>query len=249
MVQIGFESLIDETTQKCKDHFHNRLYATYLTGSIRISEAIIGESDLDYWVLISDELNDYDKIWIANTEIEISNRHKIIDVAHINVKPISELYNDKFTRFVLKYNSELYYGCDILSEIESTGADSYEPSKVIAKERLLFARKCLEDAIKNICPQCMDKIPENTYFAARKYARYFIIIEGAYYLMAMNKFETYKQERVIQALRTNSVGFSDILDLSFAVLKDPLEAAIKHSDYIISIYPFVKWMFEEIERA
>ena len=95
----------------------------------------------------------------------------------------------------------------------------------------------------------MDKIPENTYFAARKYARYFIIIEGAYYLMAVNKFETYKQECVIQAIRTNCVGFTDILDLSLAVLKDPLAAAIKHSDYIISIYPFVKWMFDEIERA
>ena len=249
MIQSGFEAVVDDTANKCKDYFRDRLYSMYLTGSISVCEAVAGESDLDYWVFISDELSDDDKAWIKNTEAEIDSNYEVINGVHINVKQVEELYRDKFTRFALKYNSFLFYGGDIISDIESSGVESYEPNKIIAKVRLPFAKKCLEDAMENICPQCMDEIPENTYFAARKYARYFLVIEGAYYLMAINKFITYKQETVIQLLRENSVGFTDILNCSYEVLKNPLKAAVKHDDYIAIIYPFVEWMHDEINAV
>ncbi|MCL2425708.1 MAG: hypothetical protein FWD05_05165 [Oscillospiraceae bacterium] len=248
MFQKDFATLVHQTTQKCREYFRDRLCATYLTGSINLCEAIKGESDLDYWAFITGELTANDKMWISKTERYIDDGNDIVDGVHINVRTIEELRNDKFVRFALKYNSTLCYGNDIISEINASGADMYEPNKIIAKERLLFVRKCLEDAMKNICPQCMDKIPGNTYFAARKYARYFVIIEGAYYLMAINKFETYKQDRVIQQLKENSTGYNDILDLSLAVLENPLESLIKHDDYIVHISLFVKWIFDEIDK-
>ena len=249
MIQKDFQVIVDEAIEKCKKKFENRLSAIYMTGSIHVNEAIIGESDLDCWAFITDDLSDDDRAWLNETENEMNNAFEIIDGVHINVKSIEELRNDKFARFALKYNSTLCFGYDVISEIEPTGVDIYKPNKSIAKERLSFARKCLEDAMLNVCPQCMEKIPENTYFAARKYARYFILVEGVYYLMAKNKFETYKQEKVLQQLKENSTGFNEILDLSLAVLKDPLRAAIKHDDYIVQIYPFVMWLFEEIEKA
>jgi len=249
MIQKDFEPLVNDVTQKCKDYFRDSLCAVYLTGSISTCEAIKGESDLDCWVFVVDKLADNDKKWITESEKDFDSGYEVVDGVHINVKTIEELRNDKFTRFALKYNSTLRHGDDVISSIDASGADIYEPNKSIAKERLLFAQKCLDDAMKNICPQCIDEIPKNTYFAARKYARYFIIVEGVYYLMAINKFETYKQGRVIQQLKENSVGYCDILDLSLAILENPLAAAIKHEDYIVRIYPFVKWMFEEIDNA
>jgi len=249
MIQEGFQIVIDETVQKYTEYFQSRLCAIYISGSIHANEAIPGESDLDCWVFIANDLDDSDKSWIAKTEVEIDSRHEIIDGVHINVKSINQLRNDKFTRFALKYNATLCYGHDIISEIEALGAATYEPNMEIAKERLPFARKCLEDAMSNKCPQCIDKIPNNTYLAARKYARYFILVEGVYYLMAKNKFETYKQDRVIQQLKLSCIEFNDILDLSLAVLENPLTATIKHDEYIAKIYPFVKWLFAEIEKS
>ena len=64
MIQKEYEIVVDETTQKCKEYFNHRLYATYLTGSISVCEAINGESDLDYWIFIVDDLNDDDKTWL-----------------------------------------------------------------------------------------------------------------------------------------------------------------------------------------
>lgn len=247
--QEGFQSAVDEVTRKCREYFSDRLYAIYITGSVSTNEAISGESDLDYWGFIADEVSDADKFWLLKTELEIGKDFEIFDGVHINIKSIEYLKKDKFARFTLKYNSILYYGNDIVSEIDSLGFDLYEPNKAVAKERLVFARQCLEDALKNKCPQCLDKIPKNTYLAARKFARYFVLVEGAYFLMSKNKFESFKQERVIQQLKENCVEFNDILDLSLEIITRPLEAGVKHDDFIVKICPFTEWMFTEIERA
>jgi len=249
MIQREFQMIVAEVIKRCDNYFQNRLSAIYITGSIHTNEAIIGESDLDGWIFIADDLSSRDKAWIKVTEMDIDSTYEIIDGVHINVKTVQELHDDKFIRFALKYNSTLCFGVDIIAKIESSGADTYEPNKSMAQGRLLFARQCLEDAMINICPECMEKIPKNTYFAARKFARYFILLEGAYYLMAKGEFETYKQDRVVQQLKEHTVGFCDTLDRSLAVLKDPLTAAVKHDDYIAQIYPFVVWMFDEIKKA
>ena len=247
--QEGFQSAVEEITRKCQNYFSNRLRSIYITGSVGTNEAISGASDLDYWGFISDEVSDKDRLWLAKTELEIGKKFEIFDGVHISIKSIEFLKKDKFTRFILKYNSILYYGYDIVSEIDSLSFELYEPNKEVAKERLVFARQCLKDALENKCPQCLDKIPENTYLAARKFARYFVLVEGAYFLMSKNKFESFKQERVIQQLKENSCGFNDILDLALEIIKKPLETKVKHDDFIVKVCPFTEWIFAEIERV
>ncbi len=249
MIQEGFQKVVEETTRKCLEHFSNRLLAVYVTGSISVSEAIMGESDLDYWGFITDELSDSDKNWITKTEAEIDGQFDVIDGAHINIRSIEALKKDKFTRFALRHNSILYFGGDVVSQLDASGCDAYAPNKWLAKERLPFARKCLHDATQNRCPECIDKLPENNCLAARKFARYFILVEGAYFLMARGVFESFKQEEVIKRLKENSVGFDDVLDLSLAVLREPLATGGAHGDFIIRVRPFVEWMFDEIEKA
>lgn len=249
MYQQEFIPLIDEATRKCKERFSKRLLAVYIGGSVAANEAVAGESDLDYFAILEDELGDADKAWIEETASELDRVFAACDGVHINVLSVDGLSKDKFALFILKHNSVLHCGRDALPEIERTKSDIYEPDKAIAKERLAFARQCLADASAGKCPRCMEKIPENTYFAARKFARYFILVEGAYFLMARNEFETFRQERVVEQLRENCAGFDGILDLSLAVLKAPLEAKVAHADYIGRISPFVEWMFDGIANA
>lgn len=249
LIQEGFEKVVDEATQKCLEHFSDRLLAVYITGSIYTNEAIIGESDLDYWGFIADELCDSDKIRVRKIESEIDGRFDAIRGAHINIRSIDDLKRDKLMRFILKYNSVLYFGRDVVSQVDAADCDAYAPNKRLAKGRLPFARKCLSDALQNKCPQCIDKIPENTYLAARKFARYFVLVEGAYFLMAKDLFDSFKQEKVLRGLRENTVAFGYILDLSLAVLSAPLTTGIAHDNFIMQVRPFVEWMFDEIEKA
>jgi hypothetical protein len=247
--QEGFRQAVEEITQKCRDYFLNRLFAIYITGSVSACEALSGESDLDYWGFLTDEVSEKDRCWLKTTETDISNYYPVLNGVHINIKSLEYLKKDKFARFVLKHNSVLYYGSDVVSEIDASGFDIYRPDKVAAKERLAFARQSFEDALNNKCPQCLDKIPANTFMAARKFARYFILVEGAYFLMSRNTFETFKQEKIIQQLKESSIKFIDILDLSLTIMRTPLEAGVRHDDYLALIRPFVEWMFSEIERS
>jgi hypothetical protein len=249
LFQEGFQSAVDEVTWKCKEYFSDRLEAIYITGSVSTNEAIVGESDLDYWGFIEDEVSAADKLWLSKTELEIDRKFQIFDGVHINFRSIEFLQKDKFVRFMLKYNSILYYGRDIISEIDSSGFGLYEPNKTVAKARLAFAKQYLEDALENKCPKCMDKIPGNTYFAARKFARYFVLVEGAYFLMCKGKFESFSLERVIQQLKENSTGHDDILDLSLEVIRNPIDKGVKHTDFIVKVRPFTEWIFTEIEKA
>lgn len=83
MVQKEFQIAVDEVTKKCRDYFSNRLVAIYLTGSVGTNEAIAGESDLDYWGFISDELNEDDKLWVNNTSLETDDKYEIFDGVHL----------------------------------------------------------------------------------------------------------------------------------------------------------------------
>ncbi|KPU26340.1 hypothetical protein TR13x_10560 [Caloranaerobacter sp. TR13] len=249
VIQAEYQNVVDEVTRKCSEYFSDRLLSIYVTGSISTNEAIINESDLDYWGFISNEITKDDELWLSETEQEIDEKFQIFDGVHINIKSIEYLKEDKFCRFILKYNSILYKGHDVISEIESQGVDSYSPDKTVAKYRLKFARKCLEDALENKCPQCLEKIPKNTYFASRKFARYFVLVEGAYFLMAKGKFESFKQEIVVKQLKENSIGFDEILDLSLKIITEPEATKINHQEFIRMIQPFTEWMFDEIEKA
>lgn len=92
----------------------------------------------------------------------------------------------------------------------------------------------------------MGELPENTYYIARKFARYFIVIEGAYWLMSVNKFNSFQKEQVLMDLRENCSEFNYIFDLTEKVLTDPIGAEIPHKEFLMKISPFVLMMFESL---
>ena len=107
----------------------------------------------------------------------------------------------------------------------------------------------LEHTLNGKQPASTGEIPQNTYYAARKFARYFVVIEGAYWLMSQNKFKSFSKEDVLSGLKENCKQFEDIFELTDSILRDPVDAGIGHVTYLKRIEPFVEWIFESISTG
>ena len=248
-MQKEFKPLVEDATVLCKNFFAEKLIAMYLHGSIAMGDAIPYVSDLDYYIVISEESGNEDKQLLEQMENELQQKHSIVNRVHLSVHSIMDLTKDKFARFVLKYNSMLYFGNDIVKELDNSGCEKFEPNAEMAKGRLAFARQCFSQALDNKQPMCTGEIPADTYYASRKYARYFVIIEGAYFLMAQNEFESFEKSDVLNKLYKYADGFKKELDMTREILKDPKSAGITHDEFLNRIRSFVEWMFEMIEKS
>lgn len=248
-MQKEFKPLVEDATVLCKNYFAEKLLAMYLHGSIAMGDAIPYVSDLDYYIIVSEEPGYEDKQWLEQMENELQQKHSIVNGIHLSVHSIKDLTEDKFARFVLKYNSTLYFGKDIVKELNDSGCEKFEPNKEIAKGRLTFARQCFGQALNNKQPMCTGEIPVDTYYASRKFARYFVIIEGAYFLMSLNEFESFKKSDVLNKLYKYADGFEKELNMTSEILKNPESAGITHDEFLKCIRSFVEWMFDMIEKS
>lgn len=248
-MQREFIPVVEELEDLCQKYFETRLASSYLHGSIDKGDAVPGISDLDYFLIIFGTVSEKDRIWIRETVSLLQAKYKLVEEVHLAVYTIDEIKKNRFALFTLKYNASLRLGKNIMELLELRGCDIYYPDKVMAKSRLGFARKCFEDALKNLQPANTGGLPNNTYYAARKFARYFIVVEGAYFLMAQNRFQSFDKTDVLKGLEENTVGFKEILEATKIVLQDPINAGITKEEYLRLIKPFVEWMFRQIEEA
>ncbi len=246
MVQKEFQPLLDDALARVRAHFGRRFLAAYLHGSLNYGDAIPNISDMDCYLVINDDLSGDDKAWIRDAETGLQRKHPIINGVHLSVHSADEVRKDAYTRFILKYNSSLYCGVDVVEAFSTEEFGIIKPDRDTAKARLKFARQCFADALSGKQPACTGELPENTYYTARKFARYFIIIEGSYWLMSINRFQSFEKERVLLDLRANCSAFHDVLDLTESILRDPVKAGIPHEEFLTKISPFVFWMFENI---
>ena len=247
-MQKEFQPLVDDAIMQVKKYFSKRFLAAYLHGSLNYGDAIPNISDMDCYIVIKDDLNNNDKTWISDNENKLQNKYPIINGVHLSTHSAEEVKKDAYTRFILKYNSSLYDGVDIAESFNTEEFGVIKPDKSVAKSRLKFAKQCFDDALNGKQPACTGELPKNTYYIARKFARYFVIIEGAYWLMSINKFISFEKEKVLIDLRENCSEFNDVLDLAEKVLLNPVEAGISHEDFGVKISPFMVMIFEHISN-
>lgn len=248
-MQKEFRPLVEATAIYCKNYFARRFLAFYLHGSVAAGDAVPNVSDLDCYVVISEELTRADKQYLEQMEKDLQQKYPLVNGIHLAVHSVKELAEDKFARFVLKYNSVLYLGSDIAEQLEGSGCGKAGPDRAMAKGRLAFARQCFEQACNNEQPACTGEIPKDTFYASRKYARYFVILEGAYFLMSQNKFRSFAKEDVLSRLYQYTCGFEEELGMARDVLENPEKAGITHEEFLRRIRPFVIWMFDRIEES
>lgn len=248
-MQKEFMPLVEDATARCAALFGDRLVCTYLHGSIEKGDAIAGISDLDYLLVVSDALHEQDAQRLCGIEQALAAQYDVVHGVHLAAHSVEALRQNRFARFALAYNATRLTGTDILRALEASGCEGDRPDARLAKSRLAFARNCFAAALAHQQPACTGEIPSNTYYAARKFARYFIVVEGAYFLMTRKAFHSFAKEAVLSGLRKNTRGYEDVLALAGAVLANPLEAGMPHDHFLHAIHPFVAWMFDEIERA
>ena len=247
-MQKEFQLLVDEAMMLVKEYFSERFLAAYLHGSLNYGDAIPNISDMDCYIVIKNYLNDNDKAWISDNENKLQNKYPIINGVHLSTHSAEEVKKDAYTRFILKYNSSLYDGVDIAEIFNTEEFGAIKPDKGVAKSRLKFAKQCFDDALNGRQPACTGELPKNTYYIARKFARYFVIIEGAYWLMSIDRFNTFEKEQVLMNLRENCSEFNDVLDLAEKVLLNPVKSGISHEEFLIKISPFMQMIFERISN-
>ena len=248
ILQKEFQSLVDKAIMRVREYFCERFLAAYLHGSLNYGDAIPNISDMDCYIVIKDDLNDNDKAWIGDNENDLQNEYPIINGIHLSVHSAEEVKKDAYTRFILKYNSTLYDGVDIAESFNTEEFGVIKPDKSVAKSRLKFAKQCFDDALNGKQPACTGELPKNTYYIARKFARYFVIIEGAYWLMSINKFNSFEKAQVLMDLRENCSEFNDVFDLTESVLLNTIEAGISHEEFLVKISPFMLMIFEHISN-
>ena len=249
-MQSEFRPLVKDAVLYCEKYFDEKLLTIYLHGSIAKGDAIPYVSDLDFYIVISCKLKHKDKKYIEIMEQRLQQKYPIINGIHFSVHSLGDLENDKFARFILKYNSMLYFGKDIVKELDDiVGCEKFEPNVKLAKSRLDFARECFKQALDDKQPMCVDEVPNDTYYAARKYARYFVVIEGAYFLMSQNKFESFEKMDVLDKLYKYTNGFEKELDMTRQILIDSKRTGISHYEFLKRIRSFVEWMFDMIEKT
>lgn len=249
-MQSEFVPLVEEAAAECINYFKDRLCAFYLHGSIAFNEAIPNVSDMDSYIVVSGDINDKDKKHFIDTEVWLQKKYPVVNGVHLNIHSQEELKGDKFARFILRYNSVLYYGEDIVKRVEENGCERMLPNTETAKSRLSFAKQCFSEALNGKQPANTGEIPTDPYYASRKFAKYFVIIEGAYFLMSENRFSSFENEAVICELRklqSSSSEFENILDVTEKVLYNPLEAKVSANEYLKIIQPFVEYIFDKTE--
>ena len=243
-LQPAFLNLVNASLCAAKAAFGERLCAFYLHGSVAMGDAIPGLSDLDALLILRDAVTDADRTQQSELQASLQARFPVAEEVHLNVMSAGDLAQNSFACFALKYNATLLYGSDVTGALPCPA-----PDKEMAKSRLAFARQCFDEALRGEQPACTGPLPEDTYYRARKYARYFVVIEGAYYLMAQNTFTSFRKEDVLPALKAAAPQFSQALTLTESVLYDAQNAKVDAQTFLSAILTLVNWMFNQIDKS
>lgn len=242
-IQPEFRALTAAALSAAQAAFGERLIAFYLHGSVAMGDAIPQVSDLDAMLVLKGAVNADDRLWQENAQNALVAQYPVADEVHLNLIDQQELAQNRFACFALRYNASLLHGDDIASALPCPAPDA-----AMAKPRLAFARQCFEQALAGQQPDCTGSLPEDPCYRARKFARYFVVIEGAYYLMSQGKFTSFAADEVLPALEAAAPEHAQALQLTRAVLRDAQNTGITSHDYLYAIFMLVKWLFDQIDK-
>lgn len=138
---------------------------------------------------------------------------------------------------------------DLVSQFDREGIRTAVPGPKMARSRLPFVRKCLEEALAGRRISSLGQLPQDEYLASRKLARYFVLLEGAYVLMARGAFQSFRQEAVLAGLRKITRRWRPLLRTTEAILADPHKAAVQPREILRMLRPFVEWGLEVTEAS
>jgi len=246
-LQPEFEPAVLLIRQQVIDYFGDRLAAIYFGGSIAIGDALAGVSDLDWWMFIDGEPGEADLAWCETLRETVATRYPQIAEYHPTPYPVAKLEQDAFWRYALRHTAMQLYGRDILGELEARGIAIDAPSRAMAIKRLGWAKPLLDHLRAGVIPDYLYKAPEIPCLAIRKLARYFVIVEGAYLLMAEEKFASFRASEVLPALRAHFPQWQKLYNMTAEVLADPYSITFTEETYRGELIPFFAATIKHVE--
>ncbi|MAE61536.1 MAG: hypothetical protein CMJ49_09295 [Planctomycetaceae bacterium] len=248
-IQPEFQPLVTAADRHGRLRFGPRVAAAYLAGSVAAGEAWPTASDLDWFVFLHDEPAPADHTWRRRQQKRLQRDFPAAAEVHLNLFSQDRLRQDTFSRFILRYNAVRIRGDNIIAALQRQGVRTPRPSRRLAKSRLPFVRRCLSEALAGRRPPALATLPADPFLAARKLARNFVIVEGAFALMCRSSFQSFKQEAVLQGLRRTSRRWRPLCRMTEAILRDPYRAQVQPDDLMVEVKPFMNWAITLTETA
>ncbi|MBU0715639.1 MAG: RNA polymerase sigma factor [Verrucomicrobia bacterium] len=241
-----FNPALAKALALCRNRFGKDLKAVYLTGSVASGEALMDASDLNWFMFLDRDPDASDISWCREQERSLKKQFPGIQSYVFFLFSVDRLQKEAFWRFILKYNSVRLYGENILAALEKEGLETPQPTRELARSRLEFVEECLESAVHGRLTPKLMVLPINPFWATRKLVRYFVIIEGAYVLMADGTFGTFHQQDVLSKLKQTCPQWRELLAQSEKILKNPIKANILPHVFVKQVAPFVRWAIKHV---
>lgn len=248
MMQKEFQPLLSELAVLLPVQFGDRLVSGYLHGSILYGDAIPGVSDLDYVVILA-EPSEADRRWLQALSQSLEGRYPAAAQVHLTPVSPEDLRSRAFLRFALAHNAALHLGQDALALLAALGIAVPAADAAFAQGRLAFARHCFQQALRGETPDCTGPLPDESPFRLRKFARYFVVIEGAYCLMSLGRFRSFRPGEVLAGLDEAFPEHLGLLSLTRTILSDPHQHDLLPDEYLRQLEPLMQDMFHAIEIA
>jgi len=250
LIQDEFRDLVAAMDAACAARFGSGLRGAFLGGSIAFGEAWPGASDLDWFTFLQDEPTRADKAWQRRTRKQLESRFPVASEVHLNLFSLDRLRRETFWRFIIRYNMVRVRGVNLVAELAREGVRIPRPSRRLAKGRLGFMRQCWAATLAGRCPPSLqDPLPSDPFLTTRKLARNYVVVEGAYTLMALGAFTSFKQEAVLGGLRKASARWRPLVKTTEAVLADPFRAAVPPEAFVRDLHPFMEWAIDRVDNA
>lgn len=244
-----FAPAIQDAVKAYEVQFGAHLRAIYLSGSLAFGEGLPGISDMDIYAFIDRELEPCELQWRPQSEEVLGRRYPQVEHFCLNINPLDFLAEQVWWRFLLRYDSVRLRGEDIVAVLEQRGVSTPAPSLEVAKTGLAWMHKCFEGAAKGQVPKELYTAPTDPYLATRKLARNFVIVEGAYLLMAEGKFVSFRSRDVLRQLRCRYPQWEELYAIVEATQHDPVAAAVDPKEFLAHLTPFVHWTIARTEAA
>ena len=140
------------------------------------------------------------------------------------------------------------YGRDVLTDMELRGISHSctEPRSRHATHRLVgenprqFARRHRAGIYYHT--------PENPALALRKLARNFVILEGAYLLMAEDVFTTFRTDDVFAKLQALFPAWKPLYLITAEILRDPYRAWVGYTTYLQQITEYLAFTVRHLQE-
>lgn len=250
LIQDEFRDLVDAADAACAARFGPRLRGAYLAGSMAFGEAWPGASDLDWFMYLQGEPTRADKAWQRRARKRLETRFPVAAEVHLNLFSLDRLRRDTFSRFIIRYNTVRVRGTNLIAELAREGIRTPRPSRKLAKGRLGFVRQCWEATLAGRCPPSLqDPLPADPFLTTRKLARNYVIVEGAFALMTLGSFTSFKQKVVLRGLRQASPQWRPLVRKTETILADPFHAAVPPDAFVHDLQPFMDWVINRLHNA